>query len=161
MHTQHTHIHIHVQVDVLVHTPVYKLLVHNIVRHENQSESAFLTCYLPLHNHTVEWCYTICMYTVYRTSTPNTYMHTPHPPHTPTQTHTQPPTSRPLSSMVSVFQSTNILGLSFCATDTTDSTLVRFRMCIAFFSACLTVTPGFACTCRDSGWIWRTKLVEY
>jgi len=24
--------------------PVYKLLVHNIVRHENQSESAFLAC---------------------------------------------------------------------------------------------------------------------
>ena len=86
-HTQHTHTHI--QVDVLVHTPVYKLLVHNIVRHENQSESAFLTCYLLLHYHTVEWCYTICMYTVYRTSTPNTYMHTP-PPHKHTLNHPPP-----------------------------------------------------------------------
>ena len=150
-HTQHTHTHI--QVDVLVHTPVYKLLVHNIVRHENQSESAFLTCYLLLHYHTVEWCYTICMYTVYRTSTPNTYMHTP-PPHKHTLNH--PP---PAHSAAWCRCSSPQTPSAYPSAPQTQQT----RHWWGFVCASPSSVPAWPSrqVSHAPGWIWRTKLVEY
>ena len=126
----------------------------------------WVTTYNPSFIHTLSGYHVhiICLQT--EASLAKTYTHshslTQPPTHLPTHTHTHTQThthihtltyslthshthtSCPQSSVVSVFQSRNIFGLSFCNTDTRDSAVVRPRWCIAFFRACLMDTPAFA-----------------